>query len=144
MELAHSLKELERVNEALAVAEERNRTLVRATGDCVKLLDLKGRIVSMNLEGQQRLGIEDFETVRSRSWVSLWAEEHHPAAQEILSGALQGEEGRSDHEFVSVSRERSWWDVTVSPMRDSDGSMTHLLAVSRGSHREEAGGARAG
>ena len=45
--------------EALRQAEEINRRIVENTGDCVKILDLDGRLVYMNREGLRFLEIED-------------------------------------------------------------------------------------
>ena len=48
-----------RSEEALRQAEELNRRIVESTGDCVKILDLDGRLLYMNPEGVRALELTD-------------------------------------------------------------------------------------
>ena len=48
-----------RGEEALRQAEEINRRIAESTGDCVKILDLDGRLVYMNPKGLRQLDLED-------------------------------------------------------------------------------------
>ena len=52
------ITERKRGEEALRQAEELNRRIAEHTGDCVKILDLEGRLVYMNREGLRVLEVE--------------------------------------------------------------------------------------
>ena len=48
-----------RGEEALRQAEEINRRIAESTGDCVKILDIDGRIIYINPEGLRQLELDD-------------------------------------------------------------------------------------
>jgi PAS domain S-box-containing protein len=131
-EVRQGIKELREASAALAKSEERNRLIVQSTRDCIKLLDLDGNLISINEEGQERLGIEDLDAVYNRSWLGFWTPPHRPLAAEAVASALAGGTGRFEGEFVRGSDgEHSWWDVSVTPVHDGSKVLTHLLVVSR-------------
>ncbi len=47
------------------------RLLLETSPDCVKLLDLDGRLVQINRKGCDALEIDDFEMLRNRPWPEL-------------------------------------------------------------------------
>ena len=65
------ITERKRGEEALRQAEEINKRIVENTSDCVKILDLDGRLVYMNREGLRFLEIEDASLVLNRPIVEL-------------------------------------------------------------------------
>ena len=48
-----------------------NRNLMNAIADCVKVLDLHGRLLCMNTAGQCALEPDDFEPLRGHLWEAL-------------------------------------------------------------------------
>ena len=130
-EVRKVIEELQETSASLAKSEERNRLILQSTRDCIKLLDLQGRLLSMNSEGQEQLGIVDFATVRNRDWRNFWTPEYRAAAAEAIATACDDGAGRFEGEFLRPDGESSWWDVSVTPVRDAKGIKTHLLVVSR-------------
>ncbi len=116
--------------EALRISEERSRQILTSTRDCIKVLDLQGNLLSMNEEGQQRLGIDDFNTVRGSCWLQFWGD-GAPLAEKAMKAALDGGVGQFEGKFVTGKDETTWWDITITPMVNSSGEITQLLAVSR-------------
>ncbi len=125
------LTELKQTDEALRWSEEQYRLILQSTRDCIKVLDLDGRLLSLNKEGQQQLGIEDFDSVRNKCWLDFWEGAHRDAAQLAFRDALAGGEGRFEGHFPKNSGESTWWDVAVTPLRDPAGRIVRLLSVSR-------------
>lgn len=116
---------------ALRESEERNRLILQSTRDCIKLLDLEGNLLSMNAEGQARLGIDDFSQVCNKPWFAFWNGEDKTKAQTALACARNGGEGRFEAAFLTPRGEATWWDVSVTPVVNEQRQMTHLLVVSR-------------
>ncbi len=116
--------------EALRASEERSRQILTSTRDCIKVLDLDGALVSMNEEGQQRLGIANFEEVRGRCWLDFWGEDRS-GVEAAMAAALAGGAGHFEGHFITAHGESTWWDVTLTPMYDRSGRMSRMLAVSR-------------
>ena len=116
---------------ALRQAEEINRQIAENTSDCVKILDLDGRLVYMNREGLRFLEIADASPVLSRPITEFFEGEVRQEAAAAVAAARGGGVGRFQGLLRSSSGIEKWWDVVVSPITDVNGSVAQLLAVSR-------------
>src|SRR6201997_1963736 len=58
--------------EALRASEEFKSRLLACSRDCIKVLDLEGRLIYMNEGGMQSLEICDLAPVLNSSWVEFW------------------------------------------------------------------------
>jgi PAS domain S-box-containing protein len=107
-------------------------SVLQNTKDCVKVLTLDGRLVSLNDGGRNALGIPDFEPYRNADFASLWPEADRPAIQRALEAARAGGTGRFTgyHPRVDDQTPR-WWDCVVTAAPDAEGRPAWLLAVSR-------------
>lgn len=126
-----SLLETDRALSALQVSEEQNRLMLQSTRDCIQLLDLQGNLLSMNKEGQERLGIADFEGVRGTCWVDLWTGDRPEEADRAVQAAKSTGEGRFEGQFLTPKGEVTWWDVSLTLVIDREQRVRHLLAVAR-------------
>ena len=79
----------------------------------------------------QALEICDATELNSSSWIDFWAEKDIPLAVEAVESARRGAVGRFTGFRATQSGIPKWWDVMVSPIRDSTGSLAQLLAVMR-------------
>ena len=62
------------VDVQLRESEEFNRSLMDASPDCVKVLDLDGRVLHINTPGLCAMEIDDFGSVCGQQWEALWPE----------------------------------------------------------------------
>ena len=99
--------------------------------DCVKLLDVDGRLLAINRNGQCALEIDDFETVRGRHWSSLWPPESRLAIQQAMAAARAGDTGHFSAFCPTLKGQPRWWDVKVNRVPGDDGGADRLLSVSR-------------
>jgi PAS domain S-box-containing protein len=106
-------------------------TLFECSPDCVKLLDLDGRLLAMNRNGQCIMEISDFGSVANSPWELLWPEQSRHAVRMSLDAARRGETGRFSAFCPTAAGTPKWWDVTVIPMPAVDGEAERLLSVSR-------------
>jgi PAS domain S-box-containing protein len=106
--------------------------VIKSTQDCVKVLTLDGRLVSMNDGARKALGVEDVEPYRNADFVDFWPEADRPAVRRALEAARNGGTGRFTGYFARISDgEPAWWDVAVSAISDSEGRPEWLFVVSR-------------
>jgi PAS domain S-box-containing protein len=106
--------------------------LVEECPDCLKVLDLEGRLLSMNAGGMRALEIADFGPVRGAYWPDFWQGEDRDKALAALSAARSGKVGRFTGYFETrQTRTPKWWDVVISPSLDAAGNPEWLLATSR-------------
>jgi formate hydrogenlyase transcriptional activator len=117
---------------ALRDSEEIKRRIIDSSPDCIKVLDLEGRLLSMNEGGMAALEICDFAAVVNSQWVDFWEGRDRDAASHAVATARQGGTGRFTGYFPTTTTHKPmWWDVVVSPLRGADGAVERLLAVSR-------------
>ncbi len=118
--------------EALRASEEFKGRLLACSRDCIKVLDLEGRLVFMNEGGMQALEICDLAPVLNSSWIEFWEGPDREAAQAAVNAAMRGQIGRFRGFFATrITRQPRWWDVVVSPILDISGKPERILAVSR-------------
>jgi len=128
----HRLEEEARAaQEALRASEELNHTVLAASADCIKILDLSGRLLSMSVAGQSMLEIEDLASVVGSDWLGFWEGEDRTAATAAIERARAGEPGRFVGHCPSAKGRSLWWDVLLTPIRGADGRPEKLLCISR-------------
>jgi len=120
-----------RSEQALRQAEEINNRIVESTGDCVKILDLEGRLIYINSEGLRQLELEDASALLNRPLVAHWEGETRQAAEEAVELARRSGAGRFQAMLRTVSGVAKWFDIVVTPVTDVNGTVVQLLAVSR-------------
>lgn len=118
------------VEEALRESEEFLSNIVRSSADCIKVLDLEGRLLYMSPPGQRALGISNLEDVLNQPWVGFWAEEDQDRAAAALDAARNGQIGRFQG-LLQTNAVTGWWDVQLSPMFAKDGEIERIIAISR-------------
>jgi len=132
MALSEDITERKQAEQALRDAEEFQRRLIACTQDCIKVLDLEGRLLWMNEGGMQALEICDLSPFVNSSWIQFWQGEDRKAAQAAVEAARKGAIGRFTGYFATTTtKQPRWWDVVVSPIRNAEGKPERLLAVSR-------------
>ncbi|MGA3092179.1 MAG: sigma 54-interacting transcriptional regulator [Terriglobales bacterium] len=118
--------------EILRASEELKGRLIACSRDCIKVLDLDGRLLSMNEGGMQVLEICDISPFLNGFWIEFWEGSDREAARTALQAARDGGVGRFVGYFETrISRQPRWWDVVVSPILDASGRPDHLLVLSR-------------
>ena len=105
--------------------------VLESAEDCVKVLSLDGRLISMNKGGRKALRITDFEPYRNTEYANLWTDEDRPAAEHALAAARAGGTGRFSAYLPTADGEPRWWDLVVNAMCDSNGAPEWLVMVSR-------------
>src|SRR6266581_7854913 len=106
--------------------------LIEGSPDCIKVLDLDGRLLSMNAGGMAVLEICDLKPFIGSAWVDFWQGEDRKAAQAAVNTARDGGLGRFVGFFPTTQTHKPmWFDVVVSPINDANGKPEKLLAASR-------------
>ena len=124
METGFSIKFADQAHEILA-------SILDQSQDCIKLVTDEGRLVYMNPNGRAAMAVTDFGLVAGSHWIDFWPAECRDQVCAAMEAALAGRKSRFEGSCPTMAGEARFWDVSVSPVRDSHGTITHVLATSR-------------
>ena len=139
LEVNTDITERRTAEKSLAESEEFNRTILESSPDCIKVLDLDGRVIYVNPVGRKLLETGDVEARSKPYWPGVWEGEGREAAEKAYRAALTGESGRFVAFRLTPRGNPKWWDVAVRPIVGAKGQPERLLAVLRDvtEHRTE-------
>ncbi|MBA3707797.1 MAG: PAS domain-containing protein [Planctomycetes bacterium] len=112
-------------------AEELAKRVTDSSGDCIKVLDLHGRLLSMNEGGKRIMDVCDFEAIRGATWIDFWKATAPAEARTAIETALARGTGRFQGLCDTMAGVPKWWDVVVTPILGQDGKIEQILSVSR-------------
>lgn len=123
--------ELEAADPALVGNEAFLRGVLAGCGDCIKVLDLQGRLQFMSEGGKRVMEVDDFAGLKGCPWPEFWTGEGGIQARRAVASAKQGTVARFQGAANTPRGTPKYWDVQVSPINGPDGKPTHLLSISR-------------
>ncbi len=115
----------------LQVGESFTRSVVESSSDCIKVLDLEGRIQFINGLGLCAMEIDELDRVRGGPWVEFWPEAARSDIERAIAAAKCGSRERFVAFCPTMRGTPKWWDVCVTPVLSADGRPERLLAISR-------------
>jgi PAS domain S-box-containing protein len=129
LRLARALAAHEGMVATLRASEERYRSLVEGSPNCVALLDGEGRYIQINRRGLEVWGREEND-VLGRRFAEGWPVRTRPVVDKAIGNSLQGEACSFEADCVGLDGEPARWWVALNPVRDHEGVVTHLVVVS--------------
>ncbi len=107
------------------------RGVLASSADCIKVLDLEGRIAFMTENGRKMMHVEDFGAIAGCPWPDFWEGQGKTAVLTALDAAKNGGIGHFQGEAPTLKGVMKYWDVQVTAMPGADGRPEKILAVSR-------------
>ena len=131
---AARLASAEDLNAQLRASEEFTRRILWTTTDCVTVLDLDGRLITLSGNGASLFGAASVAGLIGRPWLDVWsASDSRDAVLRALDAARAGRPCRFQAMLGTGVDEAAatWWDIAVTPIDGADGRPERILAVSR-------------
>ncbi|WP_181955337.1 PAS domain-containing sensor histidine kinase [Paracoccus liaowanqingii] len=125
------VEERRRTETALRASEEFNRRVLGSSGDCIKVLDLEGRLEFMSEGGMGIMEVDDFDRVRGSFWPDFWDRAEKAKVISAMETAKRGATGRFQGYATTMKGSPRWWDVVVTPINDAAGQPEKILSVTR-------------
>lgn len=75
---------------ALQESEAFSRSVLDSSPDCVKVVDMEGRLQFMNGPGIKLMEISDYDRLHGKRWDDLWPEESRDRVRQALNTARSG------------------------------------------------------
>lgn len=117
--------------EDLRQSEEFKARLLESSPDCIKVLDLEGRLLYMNTGGMCIMEIDDITPYLNQNWACFWQGEYRSLAEEALKAAKAGQFSVFRGFCPTAKGTPKWWEVIVSPIRGQSGQTEQVLSMSR-------------
>lgn len=127
----NELAERKQTEELLRKSEGFKQRVLDSSADCVKILDLEGRLLYMNSNGLCLMEIDDFTPFLNAEWVSFWQDEARRQAESALTSARVGQVSTFQGFCVTAKGTPKWWEVIVCPVLDGEGQVERILSISR-------------
>ncbi len=106
-------------------------SVLAASEDCIKVLDLDANLVFMSEGGMRVMEVDDFTAVRGCPWPSFWQDELNAEAKGAVAAARDGGSGHFQGRTNTFKGNAKWWDVRVTPILDANRRPEKILAISR-------------
>ncbi|MBS1722255.1 MAG: PAS domain S-box protein [Armatimonadetes bacterium] len=125
------ITERKRVEIALRESEAVNHSIMEASADVIKVLDLDGILFYINRRGIELIELDDAESVLGKPWWEIYPKDEHPDMQRSIERVKAGQAHRFQALRTSARGTPRWWDVQVTPVYGIEDQITEILIVSR-------------
>ncbi len=112
--------------------------IIEAEPECVKLMSANGKLLQMNRAGLDMIEAGSLDQVAGQDMASLVTPEYRDAFVALSKRVFEGETGSLKFEIQSLKGSYRFLDMHAVPLRDSNGHITALLAVTRDITRHKA------
>ncbi|MDR5856142.1 EAL domain-containing protein [Caballeronia sp. LZ062] len=112
----------------LFVAQQFANGLLSIAEDCIKLLDLEGRVTCISEVGRRLIDAANTQEVVGIDWLALWAA---PDARAAFERAKAGESVSFSGECATMTGSPKWWTSTFAPVYGEEGRVVAVLCKSR-------------
>lgn len=116
---------------SLRETQEFNSRVLASSNDCIKVLDLDGKLAFMSEGGMRVMEVSDFNEVQGCPWPDFWQDQGHADAHAAMAAAKAGSTGRFQGIAHTFQSNPKWWDVQVTPIFDRAGNVEKILCISR-------------
>ena len=123
--------ELAAALERLQASEERWRTIVSSDPECVKTVSPEGVLIEMNPAGLAMLAATTLAEVKARPLFDWIAPEYREQFAALHQRVMAGDSGDLEFEVIAKTGVRRWLRTHAAPLRDGNGKITSVLAISR-------------
>jgi PAS domain S-box-containing protein len=105
--------------------------LLAVSNDCIKVLDLDGRVIFINRGGVTALELAEAGDVVGASWFTLWTENGRKSAENGVALAKMGKTSDFLGDAATAKGSLRSWHVTIAPIYDGGPAPAQILVLSR-------------
>lgn len=125
------ISERRKIEEELRESESFMRSVLAASTDCIKVLDLDGNLTFMSEGGMKVMEVSDFNAVKGCYWPNLLKDGGVGLGREALEAAKKGQTFHFEAPGDTLLGTTKFWSVSVSPIFGENGRVERILSVSR-------------
>jgi diguanylate cyclase (GGDEF)-like protein/PAS domain S-box-containing protein len=111
--------------------EALSQSIIQASPDSIKLIDLNGIVRFVNEASTAALELDANVNLIGKSWLTLWPPRTRPHARQAFTVALGGRVGRFTAPRATLTGTPKWWDVFVAPVLHENGKVRGIASIAR-------------
>jgi diguanylate cyclase (GGDEF)-like protein len=123
--VAHQMQQAKR---QIFIAQQFAKGLLSIAEDCLKLLDLDGRVVCISEVGTRLIEANSADEMVGVDWLGLW---DGPDARNAFARAIAGDSTSFSGACRTVAGSVKWWTSTLAPVFGERGRVVAILCKSR-------------
>jgi C4-dicarboxylate-specific signal transduction histidine kinase len=100
--------------------------MINSTPSCLKIIDSKGHLITMNIRGLDLIGADDLESVIGADVYSLVEETHRDKFIEFNESICSGCKGYLIFEIIGLTGVRRWMESYAGPYPLPTGEIAHI------------------
>jgi diguanylate cyclase (GGDEF)-like protein/PAS domain S-box-containing protein len=125
------ITERKQLEDSLLKSQKFLGTIIETEPECVKLLAADGSLQLMNRAGLEMLQVDSLDQVKGESIYNLIDPEHLEAFRALTNDVFAGGSGSLEFRMVGVKGRPLWLDTHAVPLRNDQGEIVSLLAITR-------------
>ncbi len=125
------ISERKKAERALAESENRLRTIVQKEPECIKLLNINGKMEDINPAGLDMIEADSLEQVLGHSALDVINKPYKKAFKKIIKDGFNGKSSVIEYEITGYKGSVRWFDTHAVPLKDQEGKIVSLLCVTR-------------
>jgi len=130
--VAQDITEQRRAEIELSESEAFLRGILESSADCIKVLDLSGRLIFMNGPGLRAMEIDGLEPLLGRTWTDFLPRDDQPEFRRAVEDARKGKRSRLTALLPTFKGTKRWWDIQITPVLDTRSKKPErILAIAR-------------
>lgn len=111
--------------------EDYLRTILDNEPECVKVINSKGELLSMNPAGLAMIEADNEQQVVGQRMTDLVNKEYQIGFNQLSAAVFKGNPGTFEFEITGLKGCQRWLETHAVPLKDSTGKIVNLLGVTR-------------
>ncbi|WP_309641129.1 PAS domain S-box protein [Flavobacterium sp.] len=128
---ASDITERKKAESKLIENENYLRTILDTEPECVKVLNSKGELLSMNPAGLVMIEADNEQQVLGCRMTDLVDQKYRIGFNRLTKAVFKGNSGTFEFEVTGLKGGRRWLETHAVPLKDATGKIINLLGVTR-------------
>jgi PAS domain S-box-containing protein len=125
------ISERKKSQQALVESENHLRTILETEPECIKLLNIKGELESMNPAGLAMIEADSLEQLIGQSIYSIINEPYREAFARQIENVFDGKSQALEFEITGLKGTQRCLETHSVPLKNAEGKIISLLGVTR-------------
>ncbi|MBP0495007.1 PAS domain S-box protein [Roseomonas indoligenes] len=126
-----NIQDRKAAEQALRESEAFARTILENSPDCVRILDIEGRLLFMNEAGHHLLDLDSTADLDTKIWGEIIPPEYREMIEGALAAAMAGKTSRFTTHRFKRDGSVQWLDTIVGYIPGAEDRPARLLSISR-------------